>query len=270
MFICYNHTILPQESINLGISNRAFAFGDGFFESVHVDQGKAILLNLHFDRINNALSFFKMPLNTALNLHSLEQLIAQLYVANNFMGKCRAKLTFFRNGEGQYTTQENSSSFLIKLEPLPVNEVLAQSVNCGIASSISKPISPIWSFKSLNASIYIMAGLECQSKGMQDLLLLNQHGHICEAVASNVFFIKGNTIFTPPLSSGCVDGVMRKFILTTLHLNITETDIMPHELLNFDEIWLSNAVKGLRWVNALNGKIYGNNLFNKIAEKMPF
>ena len=114
---------------------------------------------------------------------------------------------------------------------------------------------------------------------IDNCIILNSKKNVVEFLNGNLFLIKDNTIKTPPLSSGCLRGVMRKKIIDYIKffdkLSLKEIDISPFELLSADEIWVTNSIKGIipvtdyrkkslsntiaaEFVNFLNKKIFEN------------
>jgi branched-chain amino acid aminotransferase len=99
-------------------------------------------------------------------------------------------------------------------------------------------------------------------------LVLNQHERICDATIANIFWVKDEKIFTPSLGEGCVAGVMRKKILELPTPNsgflVQESVLTEDILLQADEVFLTNAVTGIRWVKECPGKIYNNTISRKL------
>ena len=88
--------------------------------------------------------------------------------------------------------------------------------------------------------------------------MLNDADTISEALYSNVFIVKNDRFITPYLDSGCVNGVMRTVLISILDEAVEERAVRTEELLQADEILLTNAVRGVQWVREYNGKIYSN------------
>ena len=123
-------------------------------------------------------------------------------------------------------------------------------------------LSPI---KTCNSLPYILAGIYCNEHGFDDCFLLNNLGNIAESSNSNLFVLKNNILLTPLLSEACVDGTMRKNIIQIAKNNayeIKETSIKIAAIKNADEVWLTNAIHGIRWV----GKFEDRTFDNKIAK----
>ena len=98
-----------------------------------------------------------------------------------------------------------------------------------------------------------------KAEGWDECILTNQYGQVCEALNSNIFVVNGAKFITPDLDSGCVNGVMRSYLLWMLEGNFEERAIEADELLKADEILLCNAVKGVQWVKDYKGKIFAGN-----------
>ncbi|HJS53971.1 MAG TPA: aminotransferase class IV, partial [Chitinophagaceae bacterium] len=128
--------------------------------------------------------------------------------------------------------------------------------------------------KSANYLPYVMAAVWVKENKFDDALILNHHNRICDATIANVFWIKDAKIFTPPLSEGCVAGVMRKNILdlrlqiADLGLHLEESELAPGDLLNADEVFLTNVTTGIRWVRQCGNKVYRSTITHKLSVEL--
>jgi branched-chain amino acid aminotransferase len=116
-----------------------------------------------------------------------------------------------------------------------------------------------------------MAGLTKTSLRLDDCLLVNDNGNIIESINSNIFVVKNGTLYTSPISDGCVDGVMRKQILDIAAQNkilAFEQPLTVHTLTNGDEVFLTNAIKGVQWVGQFKNKFYTNQRSVFFTEKL--
>ena len=112
-----------------------------------------------------------------------------------------------------------------------------------------------------------MAALYCKKQKWNDAIILNTDGRICETSIANIFLIKNNIVYTPGLDEGCIAGIMRMHIITTLVANkvqVVQTKISLQVLMGADEIFLSNSIYGLRWVQCIGDKKYKNAYTQKI------
>jgi branched-chain amino acid aminotransferase len=116
-----------------------------------------------------------------------------------------------------------------------------------------------------------MAGIAKQSMKLDDCFIVNENGTICESINSNIFIVKNGTLYTAPLSEGCVAGVMRKQVmhLATENKILTfESAITAYTLMNGDEVFLTNAIQGIQWVGQYKDKFYTNKMAQFFMEKL--
>jgi branched-chain amino acid aminotransferase len=101
---------------------------------------------------------------------------------------------------------------------------------------------------------------------------LNNQKHVVEALNANLFLVKGNVIKTPPLSDGCIKGVMRKQIIDIIKLlpdfTIEESSISPFELQQADELFLTNVIMGIQPITKYRKKEYGNSVAKDLLGKL--
>jgi branched-chain amino acid aminotransferase len=119
--------------------------------------------------------------------------------------------------------------------------------------------------------LYVMAGLTKTSLRLDDCLLVNDNGHIIESINSNIFVIKNGTLYTSPITDGCIDGVMRKQILAIAAQNkilAFEQSLTVHTLTDGDEVFLTNAIIGIQWVGQFKNKFYTNQRTVFFVEKL--
>ena len=112
-----------------------------------------------------------------------------------------------------------------------------------------------------------MAATYARSHGWDDCLVLNSRERISDSSIANLFYVLGDTIYTPPLSEGGVGGVMREWLIRTLPgagFRVIEKPVAPEDLLMVDEMFLSNAIRGVRRVGHFSGTGYGDRIFQMV------
>ena len=248
MNINFNGKIFPSDQAIFNSQNRAFLYGDALFETIRMSEGKIPFLKNHVNRLLHGLYFFKYKVPKKYTPSFFKKEIKKIAEGN-----ARIRITVFRSTGGLYTPKNNRPQFLIEASPLasPHFSLNKKGLNIGIFDAVKLPCSPISNFKTCNSSPYILAGLNKQERNLDDVILLNEKGRIAEASSSNIFFIKKNKIITPSLSEGCVAGTMRKTILkiaSEKNYSIQESTIKLPHLKNIEEIWLTNAISGIKWV----------------------
>jgi branched-chain amino acid aminotransferase len=119
--------------------------------------------------------------------------------------------------------------------------------------------------------IYVLAGIYKNQHALDEVLILNQHGFLCESISSNVFVVYDRKLYTPALIEGCIAGVMRQVVMRLAkenNIELVEAQINPDILNEADEVFLTNAAKGIQWVMGYNNKRYFNEVSRFLNEKL--
>jgi branched-chain amino acid aminotransferase len=273
-YLCYNGDFQTYESCKLQFDNRAFRYGDALFESIHACGTEAQFLELHLNRLKHSMAVLKMVIPVFFTTINLSQMITKLLNKNRIFGGARIRLTVFRDASGLYTPAKNDVSFIIESQPLEVDryELNQRGYVIDIYTEMPKPLNSLSAVKSTSALFYVMAGIYKSEKNLDECILLNEKGHLVESISSNLFIIKNSTLFTPSLKEGCLPGIMRQVIISFLPfagLNVNEEDPLDiNHLLQADEVFLTNAINGIRWVGALQQKRYYHEISENLLQKI--
>jgi branched-chain amino acid aminotransferase len=214
----------------------------------------------------------KVPVNFKPSLIYSE--IKSLLVRNKLFQGAKVRLSIFRNGAGAYTPETDDVSYFIETEKIPSDkyELNQKGIIIDIYNDLKKPINSFANFKISSAYIYVMASICKRDNNLGDVLLINENGNIIEATSSNLFIVKNDQIYTPSLEEGCVRGIMRnKIIDYCLDLNYTVFDdctFSSDDLLNADEVFLTNAIVGIKWVLAFKERRFFNKTSKILMRKL--
>ena len=269
-FVSYDGEVVLPSSVPVDFSSRAFRFGDSLFESIKVAHSRPIFISKHVSRLAVSLPVLRLVPDIPLDESSITGYIERLLRSNRFYGGCRIRLTVFRDGSGFYRPESKRAHVLIESFQLEsVNyEHSAKGLHIEVFQELKKPVNVLSGMKSGNALLYIIASQWCIENGYDDCIILNENSNVCEATSSNIFIFRKNTLITPSLEEGCVAGVMRETVIEKAVENgITvcdDTYITMHELQNAEEIFLTNAIKGIQPVLAYKNKRY----YNKISKML--
>ncbi|MCX6291801.1 MAG: aminotransferase class IV [Bacteroidetes bacterium] len=262
-FVNYNGDVFPADQPVLMAGNRAFRYGDAVFETIRLMHGDILFFDSHLDRLKKSMQMLGMKWRDDFNFHNLYLLIRHLDQVNDLKGNGRIRMEVFRNDGGYYAPVSNEVSFLLEAEPLETKEYQLNEtpLRIDVFSEISKPVNKLSNLKSSNALAHVMAGMYRSQSGLDDCILLNDEGRICEAVSSNIFLVAKDVVATPSLSEGCIAGVMRKQVielLTERGKKIIQAPLTVDDAIKADEIFLTNVVSGIQWVGAFRQKRYFN------------
>ena len=271
-FCIINGHLVSLYEMGIPYQNRAFRYGDAVFESMRVRSGCVLFLKDHMERLKLGITALKMILPADFTTENINNLIALVLSKNEHREHARVRLTVFRNEGGGYTPLSNQISFLIESEPLiQYYELNRQGLWIDLYTELKKSISKFSSFKNANSLLYVQAGLSAKSMKLDEALIINETGNICESIQSNVFIVKNGSLYTPPLSEGCIAGVLRKQIFKlskNLKWLVFESPLTLFNLMNADEVFLTNSIRGIEWVGQFRDKFYSNRQSRELMDAL--
>ncbi len=237
--------------------NKSYRYGDGLFETMKVKKGNILLEDFHFDRFCSSIELMGYDIPALLTNEKLREQINLLCLRNKCNSWSRIRLSAFR-GNGGINDGNNEFQYLIECWPLndSLNDLNSNGFEVDIYPDIRKSCDKFSNLKSANFLPYVLAARYAKKNKLNDCLVLNTHDCIADATISNVFLVKGKDIKTPSLAEGCVNGVMRKWLIN--RFQVTEAKLTPEDLLSADEVFLTNVIYGLRWVKQFRQKQYAN------------
>ncbi|MEI6021582.1 MAG: aminotransferase class IV [Bacteroidota bacterium] len=271
-YCIYNGHLISIYEPSIAFNNRAFRYGDALFETIRLCNNKVMFLKDHLNRLKIGMTVLRMNLPAEFNSDNIYEFIIQLLKHNTHAPHARIRLTVFRNEGGYYSPETNDISFLIESEEMAhAYEINQKGYWIDLFGDLKKPINKLSNIKTANALLYVMAGIAKQSMKLDECFILNETGAVCESISSNVFVVKNGTLYTPPLTEGCVAGIMRKQIMHLAHENkilVFESPLSNYTILNGDEVFLCNSVNGVNWVGQFREKFYTNKMAAFFHEKL--
>ena len=275
-YVCLNGNFIKLDQPVFNNDNRAFHYGDALFETIHANGTKPQFLELHITRLIHGMTILKMNTPEDFKTGYFERLITNILNKNRQLQGARIRLTVFRNPGGLYTPSSNEVSFLIESFPLEHDRYILNTKGYAIDvyEDIRKPVNALSNLKSTNSLIFVLAGIFKKEKKLDDCLIINEKQRVIESISSNIFAVKNSRILTPGLTEGCLAGIMRHTIIGILkshnYFVNDNCSLTVQDLLAADEILLTNAIAGIRWVMAFRQKRYYNDtskfLINKLNE----
>ncbi|MFO0494803.1 MAG: aminotransferase class IV, partial [Flavobacteriia bacterium] len=135
-------------------------------------------------------------------------------------------------------------------------------------TDIKKQKNHLSNFKTKSGLIYVMAAINATERKLDDVLITNDKGGILESSSCNVFVVSNGVLYTPGLDEGCLAGTMRMQVINLAiknNIKVYECNILPQNLLAADEIFFTNAIRGVNWVSGYRTKRYFNNVSRKLV-----
>jgi branched-chain amino acid aminotransferase len=256
--------------------NRGYRYGDGLFETMKIIRGKIILESYHFERLFAGLKLIKFQIPSLFTANKLKQDILKLCKKNKCTDLARVRLSVFRGNGSLYNENkrlltEPCGQYLIECWPADesVNQINKKGLVIDIFPDAKKSCDIFSNLKSANYLPYVMAAQFAEENKLNDCLVSNVNGRIADATIANIFLVKNNLIITPASGEGCVNGVMRRYLIEQLRsssgaFELREGVVTKNDIETFNEIFLTNAMYGIRWVKQFRDKTYVNTQTLKI------
>lgn len=253
-----------------GARNRGLRYGEGVFETMLVKEGTVRLGQYHYERLMDGLKTLQIERPTFFS--SVLEYATILCKKNNMAALARVRLTVFR-GNGTLTNLEDQMpNAIIESEPVSAGYTTynEKGLTIDIYKDVKKSCDMLSNLKSNNYLPYQVAANHAKNNQLDDCLVLNSYDRICESSISNIFWVKNNQVFTPPLSEGCVAGVMRRYLIEKIQAAgyaIEEMICPKQKLLEAEEVFLTNALTGIRWVQQFRDKTFTNKLSSQLYKQ---
>lgn len=261
LLINLNGKIFAADKPVIPVDNRSFRYGEGLFETMRLQRGKIPLWEKHWHRLISSLPLLYFELPKHLTSTKLLDEVLHLAAKNNGLYASRIRITIFKGEGGLWETPSSSFNYLIQCWPLeqPDFYMNENGLDTGVFEAGRKTCDAFSHLKSNNYLLYAVAALHAKQQKWNEAVVLNQHGRICDTTIANLFFVSGSEIHTPSLSEGAVAGVMRGYLLEQMQktgISVQQDAYTVQDLQQADEIFLTNAFYGIRWVKQLGDQQY--------------
>lgn len=271
--INFNGTIESSEA-NLLTQNRAFLYGDAVFETVKIVNSKILFFEDHYFRLMSSMRIVRMEIPMNFTLEYLEDQILTLAKAKKIEDSSRARITVYRNDGGHYLPQTNAVSFLINVDSLDEKQysIIRKEYIVDLYTDFYVTKQLLSSIKTTNKILNTTASIYASENDLDNCLLLNDNKNVVEAIQGNLFMLRGNTLTTPPVSEGCLNGVMRKQMLklakTIENIQVEEEVISPFDLQKADELFITNVIKGIQPITKYRKKEFSTDFSLLMVHKL--
>jgi branched-chain amino acid aminotransferase len=269
--INYQGDIIELNALPVQDVKRATMYGDAVFETIRMRDNKLLFVEDHYFRLMASMRILRMPIPMEFTpeffVEEANRLAEEVAVTDG-----RLRLQVVRKSEGKYTPDDNNKCvWWMELEELSTQDYTWTSKGLKVDLFKDHYIQPglLSTLKSSNALPYVLAGIFAKENGFDAMLLVNDKKMLVEANAANVFVLKDNILKTAPLEDGPLRGVFRKNLIgwaKEIGLEIKEESINPFELQKADEIWLTNTISGVQWVEKYRKRTYKGDKAKELIE----
>jgi branched-chain amino acid aminotransferase len=250
--IFHNDSLQPIEKVRLSPGQTGLICGWGVFTTMRISRSEAFAYERHWRRLEKDAAAIRMPLpytaaKVRVNLHEVIR-------ANKVIDGC-ARIYLVYNSVGFWQGEEQlpQVDLIICSAPLPE---YPEPIRLGLREHGRHAASPLAGVKSISWLPNVWAVAEAQKEGFDEVVLLNERGEIAECTAANIFAVKNGKVYTPPLNSGCLEGVTRGIlfeIAPEAGVAVVEQALRPEDLYSADEVFISSTNRNLLGVGEIAG-----------------
>jgi branched-chain amino acid aminotransferase len=270
----FNGKLIGEDDNFLNHNNRGLRYGDALFEAIRVVNGHIYFLEDHYLRLMSSMRILRMEIPMNFTMEFLESEILKTTEINNGTKAQRVRVTIFRNDGGLYRPATNDISYVIETKDLDnvFFTISDQEYEIELFKDFFVNGDMLSTLKTNNKIINVVGSVFASENGYDNCLLLNTKKQVVEALNANVFLVVGNTIKTPPLLDGCLNGIIRKKLIAIIskleQYTILEESISPFELQKADEIFLTNSISGITAVTKYRKKKFTNAVSSSLVGKL--
>ena len=249
--------LLKERYITLAGLKRGFLYGDGVFETLHPENYHVFRWDDHWERLMKGLEVCGLEIkeNSGRLKDRIETALKRYRLADAYV-----RVSVFRRATDSFDPgTERRTNVLVAMKkhhPYP-EKFYRRGIRCAVSEKYCRnEKSPLVYIKSLNYLENLLARLDAGRNGCEESILLNTRGFLASASVSNLFFVKGKTIFTPSIDCGILSGITRKAVLEICKkqdIKVREGMFPPEKLRSADEVFLTNTLMGVMPVREVKG-----------------
>ncbi|MDT0552087.1 aminotransferase class IV [Urechidicola vernalis] len=268
-----NGELIQKESNVFTIGNRGFKYGDAIFETLKYVNGKVIFLEEHYFRLMSSLRMLRMDAPMHFTLEYFEEEILKTIEANK-LETARIRFSLSRNDGGLYTPVDHGIQYCI--ETTALKDLAKEEFKVELYKDFYVYSGLMSTIKTNNKVLNVIASVFAKENDYDTCILINEKKQLVEAINGNLFLIKGNTVITPPITEGCLNGIIRDKLIDILTKNkmyqIEERVISPFELKKVDEVFITNSIVDIQPITNYRKKVYNTNISKqlKLLLKMSY
>ncbi len=270
-----NGILQPTSTATLSVENRGLHYGDAVFETIKVSAGKVLFWEDHYFRLMASMRVMRMEIPMNFTPEFLEEEIMRTVTATSEKaGAYRVKLLIWRSWGGKYTPNSREVEYVIFSEELqqPFYTLSDQAYEVELFKDHYIHSGLLSTLKTNNRAINVLGSIFAEENGYQNCLLLNEHKQVVEALNGNLFLVTGYKIKTPPLTDGCLNGILRKQLIAILgqlpDFVLEVASISPFELQKADELFVTNTMVGIQPISKYRKKEYTTTVALELLAKL--
>lgn len=242
--IFHNDELLPIEKSRLSPGQAGIICGWGLFTTIRIVKGEAFGYERHWRRLEKDAAIIRMPM--PYTGPKVRVQLQEVIRANKVSEGC-ARIYLIYNDVGVWRSEEKMPQVDLVIYTAPLPEY-REPVRLGLREHGRHAASALAGVKTISWLPNVWAVAEAQKEGFDEVVLLNERGEVAECTAANIFVVKGDKVLTPPLNSGCLEGVTRGILMEIAPeagISVVEQTLRPEDFATGDEIFISSTNRNL-------------------------
>lgn len=264
--IFHNDRIVPIGEARLSPGQAGLMNGWGLFTTMRIFQGEAFAYERHWRRLEKDAAKIRLPF--AFDPAAVRRHLGELLAANQVVeGTARIYMIYNRVGFWQSDEPMPPVDLILCTAGLPS---YSGEARLGVAEHGRHAASPLAGVKTTAWLNNVWHLAEAQKAGWTEVILLNERGEVAECTSANIFCVKDGKVLTPPLSSGCLEGVTRGVLLeiaSRAGVPIIEQTLFPEDLYSAEEVFITSTNRTLLGVSEIAGRKFSV-VMGSLAQKL--
>jgi branched-chain amino acid aminotransferase len=250
--IFHNDRVVPIEKVRLSPGQAGLLNGWGIFTTLRIVKGEAFAYERHWRRLEKDASRISLPF--PFNAAKVRVHLRDLLRANEVTeGSARIYVVYNQTGFWQSDEKLPPVDLILYSAGLPEYREPARLTLREHGRHAASPLAGVKVISWLN-NVWNLA--EAKKSGFDEAMCLNERGEVAECTAANIFCVRGEKVFTPPLNSGCLEGVTRQVLLEIgpeAGVAFVEQALHPEDFYAADEVFISSTNRNLLSVGEIEG-----------------
>jgi branched-chain amino acid aminotransferase len=266
-YVFHNDEVKPVEKIRWSPGQAGLICGWGLFTTVRIVRGEAFAYERHWRRLEKDAALTRLPLT-----HSgakVRVMLQDVIRSNQVKDGC-ARIYLVWNTVGGWRSDEKMPDLdlVITTANLPHYPDMVRLTVREHGRHAASPLSGVKTISWLNS---VWAVAEAQRDGFDEVVLLNERGEVSECTAANIFAVRGEKVFTPPLSSGCLEGVTRGILMeiaSEAGTSVVEQTMRLEDFYGADEVFVTSTNRNALGVKEIAGHTIADGAMGSLTKKL--
>jgi branched-chain amino acid aminotransferase len=265
--VFHNEELKDIEKVRWSPGQAGLICGWGLFTTVRIVRGEAFAYERHWRRLEKDATLTRVPLaytGAKVRVH-LQEVIR----ANRVDEGC-ARIYLVWNTVGSWKSEEKMTDVDLVITTAGV-PAYPETVRLTVREHGRHAAAPLAGVKTISWLNSVWAVAEAQREGFDEVVLLNERGEVSECTAANIFAVKGDKVLTPPLNSGCLEGVTRAILSDVAGeagTSVVEQTLRLEDLYSAEEVFITSTNRNVIAVREIAGHTIADGKMGPVTNRL--